>query len=114
MPPTVGDTWRINLFRVDRLGTPPKETGSAWSPPLAPDYHTLAKFGELVFGDDKGVAPMKAMVAPASAPLHRMGKGLHLLPNMKGAPAEQKAAKVLLKAGPAGAKAPAPAPAPTK
>jgi hypothetical protein len=74
VPPKVGDAWRINLFRVDRPGTPPKETGSAWSPPMAPDYHTLARFGELVFGDEKGVAPVKA-AAPASAPGPAPGPG---------------------------------------
>ena len=115
VPPAIGDTWRINLFRVDRPGTPPRETGSAWSPPLAPDYHTLAKFGELVFGDDKGIAPAK-VAAPASAPAGRIVKP-GIPPTKMVGPGDAK--MIRLQRGPVpggkGPAAPAPAtPAPTK
>jgi hypothetical protein len=111
LPPQVGDVWRINLFRVDHPGQPPREVGSAWSPPLAPDYHTLAKFGELVFGDEKGVAPVKPGAAPASGPVApHVGK-----PGQPPAKALPGGAKVLRLQHPQGAPAPAPAaPAPTK
>jgi hypothetical protein len=57
IPPKVGDMWRINLYRMDS----PKgkaQVGSGWSPPLVGDFHALDKFGELVFGDEKGAAPL--------------------------------------------------------
>jgi hypothetical protein len=65
LPPKVGEMWRVNLFRVDR----PKgqgEQGSAWSPPLVGDYHAAKRFGELVFGDERGVAPPIASSAGAA------------------------------------------------
>jgi len=64
IPPKPGDLWRINLYRMDS----PKgktQVGSAWSPPLVGDFHALDKFGELVFGDEKGVVPAAAATAPA-------------------------------------------------
>jgi hypothetical protein len=32
------------------------------------DFHALAKFGELVFGDEKGVAPTPVATPPVSRP----------------------------------------------
>jgi Carbohydrate family 9 binding domain-like len=56
VPPNVGDMWRMNLFRLD---APKNKAGvaAAWSPPLVPDFHELPRFGEIVFGDDKGELP---------------------------------------------------------
>jgi hypothetical protein len=52
-PPTVGDVWRFNMYRMDMpQGKPQQAMG--WSPPLVGDFHALDKFGELVFGDEKG------------------------------------------------------------
>ncbi len=48
-PPSAGDKWRANFFRVDV--TRRKPVYSAWSPPLRGDFHALKKFGDLVFGD---------------------------------------------------------------
>lgn len=47
-PPKDGDTWRINLYRIDRTPTP---EFSCWSPTLAvpPNYHVPALFGTIVF-----------------------------------------------------------------
>ncbi|HEY3354115.1 MAG TPA: carbohydrate-binding family 9-like protein [Polyangia bacterium] len=69
LPPKPGDTWRINLFRVDRPG-PAKDNmqASAWSAPMVGDFHAVKRFGELVFGDEKGAAPQKVAAAPASGP----------------------------------------------
>jgi hypothetical protein len=67
IPPKVGDVWRINLFRIDRPQGK-AEQGSAWSPPLVPDYHALARFGQLQFGDDKGNAPAPPAAATPATP----------------------------------------------
>jgi hypothetical protein len=56
--PAVGDMWKINMFRLDA----PKDKGQAavaWSAPLVGDFHKLDRFGELVFGDEKGEVPPK-------------------------------------------------------
>jgi hypothetical protein len=72
VPPKLGTVWRVNLFRLDMPSGRPQQ-GSAWSPPLVGDFHALDKFGELIFGDDKGVAPgvkieeKKAAAPPAEA-----------------------------------------------
>ena len=72
LPPSQGDVWRVNLFRMDM----PKGKGqqaAGWSPPLVGDFHALARFGELVFGDAQGEtkAPVTASVAAGGA----SGKG---------------------------------------
>ena len=66
VPPVLGDTWRLNMFRLD---APEGKAGnaSAWSPPLVGDFHALDKFGEVVFGDEKGNVPTAA-AAPAGTP----------------------------------------------
>ncbi len=62
IPPVVGDVWKINMFRLDS----PKGKGQvavAWSAPMVGDFHKLDRFGELVFGDEKGeVPPPKAVM----------------------------------------------------
>ena len=62
VPPAVGDMWKINMFRLDA----PKDKGQAavaWSAPLVGDFHKLDRFGELVFGDEKGEVPPKGVAA---------------------------------------------------
>jgi hypothetical protein len=53
LPPSVGDVWRVNMFRMDVPKGKP-QTASGWSPPMVGDFHALDKFGDLVFADDKG------------------------------------------------------------
>jgi Carbohydrate family 9 binding domain-like len=53
IPPAVGDVWRVNMFRMDMPQGKPQQA-SGWSPPMVGDFHALDKFGELVFGDEKG------------------------------------------------------------
>jgi len=63
LPPVQGDVWRLNLFRMDM----PKGKGqqaAGWSPPLVGDFHALARFGELVFGDAQGATQPPAPPAP--------------------------------------------------
>ena len=46
LPPLVGDRWRLNLYRVEKL---PISAELAWSPTLQEDFHVLPKLGEIVF-----------------------------------------------------------------
>jgi len=54
MPPLVGDKWRLNLYRVEKL---PTSAELAWSPTLQDDFHVLPKLGEIVFTDRKVPQP---------------------------------------------------------
>jgi hypothetical protein len=57
LPPSLGDVWRVNMFRMD-VPQGKTQQASGWSPPLVGDFHALDRFGDLVFGDAKGnVAP---------------------------------------------------------
>lgn len=49
-PPRAGETWRVNLYRIDRSAAHGDEY-SAWSPTerTPPDFHVPAKFGTLRF-----------------------------------------------------------------
>lgn len=75
VPPVVGDTWRINMFRLDiPQGKPQQAMG--WSPPLVGDFHALDRFGDLVFGDDKGnAAPPLPRVAVSDKMTKGKGRG---------------------------------------
>jgi hypothetical protein len=69
LPPTPGDSWRINMFRMD-VPQGKSQQASGWSPPMVGDFHALDRFGDLVFGDEKGgvvPAPPPA-VAEAATP----------------------------------------------
>jgi hypothetical protein len=69
-PPSVGTSWRVNLFRLDAPKGKPQKAVS-WSPPLVGDFHTLARFGEIVFANDKGEVPDPAQAtAPQPLPAH--------------------------------------------
>ncbi|MEJ7618937.1 MAG: carbohydrate-binding family 9-like protein [Pyrinomonadaceae bacterium] len=46
LPPRVGDKWRLNLFRVEKLPTP---AGTAWSPTYVNDFHKPRAFGVIIF-----------------------------------------------------------------
>jgi hypothetical protein len=67
IPPALGDTWRLNMFRLD-APEGKAANASAWSPPLVGDFHALDKFGEVVFGDEKGNLPTAA-AAPGHPPI---------------------------------------------
>jgi hypothetical protein len=101
IPPAVGDKWRINMFRMDQPQGKPQQA-SGWSPPMVGDFHALDKFGDLVFGDEKGQVP-----PPAPAPV-AAGHG----PGVA-APADKKAAAAA-KETPAGDKGDKKAPASAK
>jgi hypothetical protein len=46
LPPRVGDRWRLNLYRVEKL---PTAALLAWSPTFKDDFHIPSRFGEIVF-----------------------------------------------------------------
>jgi hypothetical protein len=46
-PPTAGAEWPINFFVMDAREQAQRAVG--WSPPLVGDFHTLGKFGRVVF-----------------------------------------------------------------
>lgn len=73
LPPTVGDSWRFNMFRLDAPSKGPQASG--WSPPMVGDFHALDKFGDLVFGDEKGTVPPKVMPKLAGGPVTSPGLG---------------------------------------
>jgi hypothetical protein len=64
VPPKVGTEWRVNFFRLDSPAGRPT-LGTGWSPPMVGDFHALDRFGVLIFGDEKGQAPMAKAEAPA-------------------------------------------------
>jgi hypothetical protein len=99
VPPTVGDTWKINMFRLDA----PKgksQSAVAWSPPMVGDFHKLDRFGQLVFGDEKGELSKPVAADDKAA---KDDKGEKAKADDKGAKAEKpgKAAKGSEKAAPA-------------
>jgi hypothetical protein len=69
IPPSVGDKWRINMFRMDMPQGKPQQA-AGWSPPMVGDFHALDKFGDLVFGDEKGNVPPPSPLPPAIAVGH--------------------------------------------
>jgi hypothetical protein len=46
-PPEAGAVWRMNLFVMD--ARPKGQRAVGWSPPLIGDFHTLERFGRVVF-----------------------------------------------------------------
>ena len=71
LPPSLGDVWRLNMFRMD-MPQGKGQLAAGWSPPMVGDFHALDKFGELVFGDAQGnlaapVAPAVPVEEPAKA-----------------------------------------------
>jgi hypothetical protein len=46
-PPNAGDTWRMNFFVMDSRSRGQRAVG--WSAPLVGDFHTLSRFGRVVF-----------------------------------------------------------------
>ena len=72
-PPTAGTRFRANLFVMDRQEKGQRAVG--WSAPLVGDFHTLARFGTLQFGEPPEVKPAttegekpKPVLPTASAP----------------------------------------------
>lgn len=54
-PPNEGATWRMNFFVMDAREKGQRACG--WSPPLIGDFHTLNRFGRVVFPSAASAAP---------------------------------------------------------
>jgi hypothetical protein len=67
-PPTPGDLWRVNFFRVDATSARPRY--SAWSPPMRGDFHALDRFGRVRFD---APAPTPAPAAATDAGVRGVG-----------------------------------------
>jgi hypothetical protein len=57
-PPSAGSIWRMNFFVMDARKDGQRAVG--WSPPLVGDFHTLERFGRVVF-------PQAAIAPPAAS-----------------------------------------------
>src|SRR5204862_5446962 len=66
LPPVPGNVWRINMYRMDVPQGKPQQA-SGWSPPMVGDFHALDRFGDLVFGDEKGNVAAAPVPPPAIA-----------------------------------------------
>jgi hypothetical protein len=60
-PAGPGDTWRINFFVMDSREKGQRAVG--WSAPMVGDFHTLAKFGRVVFPEQGEAAPASSTKA---------------------------------------------------
>jgi Carbohydrate family 9 binding domain-like len=49
-PPHAGLRWRMNLYRLETHNRRGASEGSAFSPPLRPDFHAVDRFGWLELG----------------------------------------------------------------
>jgi hypothetical protein len=74
VPPSPGDTWRLNFFRMDIPKGKPQQA-AAWSPPMVGDFHALDRFGEVVFGDAQGNTTAPVAEAPKDGKDGKDGKG---------------------------------------
>jgi hypothetical protein len=48
VPPVLGATWRLNMYRLDTPEGKP-QIAAGWSAPMVGDFHALDRFGEIVF-----------------------------------------------------------------
>ena len=49
LPPTKGEVWRFNAYRLEHLVRLKQIEGQSFSPVLVGDFHNLPRFGRLVF-----------------------------------------------------------------
>jgi hypothetical protein len=63
IPPVVGDTWRLNIVRVDQPKDERNPSVSSWSRITYQDFHALDRMLEVTFGDTTGKTE-----APPAAP----------------------------------------------
>lgn len=63
IPPRVGNRWRLNVIRQDRVGKDFQGT-SSWNQITIQDYHALGRMMEVVFGDESGEFTPTTPIAP--------------------------------------------------
>jgi Carbohydrate family 9 binding domain-like len=88
VPPAIGDKWRLNMYRLDTPKDKP-QIAVAWSAPMVGDFHKLDRFGEIVFGDEKGEVPA---AKPAVKDDKAAAKDEKAKPAAKAAPAKKEEA----------------------
>jgi hypothetical protein len=64
-PPHDDDVWRMNFFVMDTQAHGQRAAG--WSAPLVGDFHTLKRFGRVVFPVSADTAAHTVPVTPAPA-----------------------------------------------
>jgi hypothetical protein len=67
-PPQPGASWRVNFFVMDARDQ--GQRAVAWSPPRVGDFHTLNRFGRVVF-PVAAVAPEAAKADAPGQPLRK-------------------------------------------
>jgi hypothetical protein len=77
IPPAVGDTWKLNIVRVDKPKAAASILASSWSQIPIQDFHALDRLLTVVFADGEGKVPsgpptelqaLPPQAAPAGAP----------------------------------------------
>jgi hypothetical protein len=69
IPPRPGDTWRLNVVRVDKPEAEKNPAVSSWSQITYQDFHALDRMLEVTFGDAAGKTEAAAPAAtPGTAP----------------------------------------------
>jgi cellulose/xylan binding protein with CBM9 domain len=69
LPPRVGDTWRLNVVRVDKGKDDKTVAASSWAQITIQDFHAIDRLRTVAFGDEKGNVAAAAESQPAgSAP----------------------------------------------
>ncbi len=51
LPPKLGDTWKLNVVRVDKPKDAKQIRASSWSPITIQDFHALNRLGTVKFGE---------------------------------------------------------------
>jgi hypothetical protein len=65
IPPRPGDTWRLNVVRVDKPAAEKNPAVASWNQITYQDFHALDRMLEVTFGDESGKTEA---AAPAAAP----------------------------------------------
>lgn len=68
IPPAPGDTWRLNVVRVDKPEDAKNPSVSSWSQITYQDFHALDRMLEVTFGDTTGQTAAPAAPAEGAAP----------------------------------------------
>jgi hypothetical protein len=114
LPPRPGDSWKLNIVRVDKNKSTKDIAASAWAQIPYSDFHAIDRLMTVTFGDESGKAAAvdPGQMRPIESPLTRPGAPPITLDPLKtrpgGVPMKGPAAP------PATAPTPAPAPPATK
>jgi hypothetical protein len=68
IPPKVGDSWKLNIVRVEKAKDAKQITASAWAQISMADFHAIDKLLTVTFGDEKGAIAAAAPAPAAPAP----------------------------------------------